>query len=218
MARMGALTKTPPLRGKARKEFRAAKDAALAAGEAIPSQDKFRPKQPQQPRPMARPQQTGQTLAGAVAFPGAVGNQIGMLQPGQSPADVAGAVASGIAAQPQQGAWWQQQQQFGPPSGSLPMTKPGMPAPENAIYYAGGSATFNEGNGGMWPQMPQPSANHGGQYRLSPGIYGTQQQAMEQYNQQMRQRMPGLQNGLGQSGNVPVSNWGPIIPYGQRRG
>ena len=166
MARMGALTKTPPLRGQARKDFKAAKDAALAAGEAIPSQDKFRPKQPQQPRPMARPQQTGQTLAGAVASPGAVGNQIGMLQPGQSPADVAGAVAGGIAAQPQQGAWWQQQQQFGPPSGSLPMTKPGMPP---------------------MPQMPQPSANQGGEYRLSPGVYGTQQQAMEQYNQQMRQ-------------------------------
>ena len=37
------------------------------------------------------------------------------------------------------------------------------------------------------PQMPQPSANMGGQYRLSPGVYGTQQQAMNQYNQQMQQ-------------------------------
>lgn len=37
------------------------------------------------------------------------------------------------------------------------------------------------------PQMPQPSANNGGQYRLSPGVYGTQQQAMDQYNQQMQQ-------------------------------
>ena len=37
------------------------------------------------------------------------------------------------------------------------------------------------------PQMPQPSANNGGQYRLSPGVYGTQQQAMNQYNQQMQQ-------------------------------
>ena len=37
------------------------------------------------------------------------------------------------------------------------------------------------------PQMPQPSANMGGQYRLSPGVYGNQQQAMNQYNQQMQQ-------------------------------
>ena len=35
------------------------------------------------------------------------------------------------------------------------------------------------------PQMPQPSANNNGQYRLSPGVYGNQQQAMDQYNQQM---------------------------------
>jgi hypothetical protein len=37
------------------------------------------------------------------------------------------------------------------------------------------------------PQMPQASANQGGRYRLSPGVYGTQQQAMNQYNQQMQQ-------------------------------
>lgn len=37
------------------------------------------------------------------------------------------------------------------------------------------------------PQMPQASANQGGRYRLSPGVYGTQQQAMNQYNQQMGQ-------------------------------
>ena len=204
MARMGALTKTPPLRGQARKDFQAgvqgatqaasqvqrtgnpqqilhgqarkdyqaAAQAALAAGEAPPSQQQYMPKiQPRSivnavsgQRNFGRP--VGQGLAGAVGSGAPIGNQIGMLQPGQSPADVAGAVAGGIAAQPQQGAWWQGQQQYGPPPGSLPMTKPGMPP---------------------MPQMPQPSANHGGQYRLSPGVYGTQQQAMEQYNQQMRQ-------------------------------
>ena len=37
------------------------------------------------------------------------------------------------------------------------------------------------------PQMPQASANMGGQYRLSPGVYGTREQAMNQYNQQMQQ-------------------------------
>jgi hypothetical protein len=35
-------------------------------------------------------------------------------------------------------------------------------------------------------QMPQPSANMGGQYRLSPGVYGTREQAMRQYEQQMQ--------------------------------
>jgi hypothetical protein len=38
------------------------------------------------------------------------------------------------------------------------------------------------------PFMPQPSANMGGQYRLSPGVYGTREQAMRQYEQQMQQR------------------------------
>lgn len=36
-------------------------------------------------------------------------------------------------------------------------------------------------------QMPQPSANNGGKYRLSPGVYGTREQAMRQYTQQMQQ-------------------------------
>lgn len=39
------------------------------------------------------------------------------------------------------------------------------------------------------PQMPQASANMGGQYRLSPGVYGTREQAMNQYNQQMQDMM-----------------------------
>jgi hypothetical protein len=83
--------------------------------------------------------------------------------------------------------------------------------------------TPNDIQSGMYtvpnmPQMPQASANMGGRYRLSPGVYGTQQQAMNQYNQQMQQMsqpIPGLQNGLGQQGNMPPSNW---VPYTQRRG
>lgn len=63
-------------------------------------------------------------------------------------------------------------------------------------------------------QMPQPSANMGGQYRLSPGVYGTREQAM----QQMYQPIPGLQNGLGQQGNMPPIDWSQFVPYGQRRG
>ena len=63
-------------------------------------------------------------------------------------------------------------------------------------------------------QMLQPSANMGGQYRLSPGVYGTREQAM----QQMYQRVPGLQNGLGQQGNVPPIDWSQAVFYGQRKG
>lgn len=40
---------------------------------------------------------------------------------------------------------------------------------------------------GNLQQMPQPSANMGGQYRLSPGVYGNRDQAMQQYNQQKQQ-------------------------------
>ena len=70
------------------------------------------------------------------------------------------------------------------------------------------------------PQMPQASANMGGQYRLSPGVYGTREQAMRQYNQQMQQMYQPM-NGLGQQGNMPPmdwSSWGPMVPYGQRKG
>lgn len=58
-------------------------------------------------------------------------------------------------------------------------------------------------------QMPQPSANMGGKYRLSPGVYGTREQAM----QQMDQRVPGLQNGLGQQGNMPPIDWNQMVNY-----
>tara|TARA_R110000868_G_scaffold31617_4_gene115777 strand:- start:183 stop:704 length:522 start_codon:yes stop_codon:yes gene_type:complete len=61
-------------------------------------------------------------------------------------------------------------------------------------------------------QMPQPSANMGGQYRLSPGVYGTREQAM----QQMYQPIPGLQNGLGQQGNMPPIDWNQVIQYRNR--
>jgi hypothetical protein len=54
---------------------------------------------------------------------------------------------------------------------------------QQGMYWAPGFGP----NAQPMPQMPQPSANMGGQYRLSPGVYGNQQQAMNQYNQQMQQ-------------------------------
>jgi len=44
----------------------------------------------------------------------------------------------------------------------------------------------------MAPNMPQPSANNAGQYRLSPGVYGTREQAMQQFNQQNPYLMQGV--------------------------
>jgi hypothetical protein len=69
------------------------------------------------------------------------------------------------------------------------------------------------------PQMPQPSANQGGQYRLSPGMYGSREQAMQQYNQQMQQMYQPV-NGLpqGPRGNLGNIDFSQMVPYGQRRG
>jgi hypothetical protein len=65
-------------------------------------------------------------------------------------------------------------------------------------------------------QMPQPSANMGGQYRLSPGVYGTREQAMRQMMQQAYQpAMPGLARN---SGTLPPIDFSQAVPYGQRRG
>jgi len=109
-----------------------------------------------------------------------------------------------------------QQQQIGAQENQMPMDKmyrwsqaPQMPqaSPEEADMQipVGGGFMGNpnyyseQGQSPMpmdkmyrFPQMPQPSANMGGQYRLSPGIYGNKQQAVNQYNQQMQQM--GFQN------------------------
>ncbi len=58
------------------------------------------------------------------------------------------------------------------------------------------------------PQMPQASANQGGRYRLSPGVYGSREQAMQQYNQQMQDiaaqyRQPETSQEGGSRGGVP---------------
>lgn len=68
------------------------------------------------------------------------------------------------------------------------------------------------------PQMPEPSANMGGQYRLSPGVYGTRDQAMQQYNQQLAQMQiqPAMQGAVNAPANMPDIN--QFVPYGQRRG
>lgn len=69
------------------------------------------------------------------------------------------------------------------PIGVTPGFGPGQPnMPTDKMYREPPMYQWN----GM-PQMPQPSANMGGQYRLSPGMYGSREQAMQQYNDQLRQ-------------------------------
>jgi len=101
----------------------------------------------------------------------------------------------------------------------------GRPMPNNLGSYdpnlnAGPMQNLNLQMPQGMPQMPQASANMGGQYRLSPGMYGNREQAMQQYNQQMGQMYQPM-NGLGQQGNMPPmdwSSWGPMVAYAQRRG
>lgn len=76
------------------------------------------------------------------------------------------------------------------PSGEVMGTLIGW-SPQESSPQIGGAPTLNSAPiQNPWaPQMPQPSANQGGQYRLSPGVYGTREQAMQQYNQQMQDMM-----------------------------
>jgi hypothetical protein len=70
------------------------------------------------------------------------------------------------------------------PGASAPQFDPNNP---NSYQPYPGQIQNGLGQPMTMPQMPQASANNGGRYRLSPGMYGTQQQAMNQYNQQMQQ-------------------------------
>lgn len=123
----------------------------------------------------------------------------------QMPQDVAGA-ASGIAAEamrqptplPTQASPEQIGQMIaGQPVQNMMYTMTPEEAARSREYFRGKGIDLNNlpqlqvGTAPM--QMPQPSANMGGQYRLSPGVYGTREQAM----QQMYQPVQGFQNAPG---------------------
>lgn len=63
--------------------------------------------------------------------------------------------------------------------GSIGKTPPGWPGNQIPMMIPFAPSS-------NMPQMPEPSANMGGQYRLNPGVYGTREQAMNEYNQQMQ--------------------------------
>ena len=197
MARKGAMAKEPVLRGEAR---RAAKVARRAAEEG-------RPETSPPVRATPRREKAGERLSPGVYR----GDRGGLVGQGGRP----------IQRQPQPPMMQAQPSDYqnlpgpGGQGPQMPMDQVGMQAgampgmPQDKMYR------FPQ-----MPQMPQPSANMGGQYRLSPGVYGTRDQAMQQYNQQMQQMYQPM-NGLGQQGNMPPmdwSSWGPMVPYGQRRG
>ena len=110
-------------------------------------------------RPRQQPQQRPQPTGGQV------GQQIGQV------AQDAGIAGGDQAGQPIAGA----------------VNAPGQMPPDKMYRFpqpAGGQgATLGAAMG-----MPQPSANNSGKYRLSPGVYGTKEQAMKQFNDQMMQR------------------------------
>jgi hypothetical protein len=70
------------------------------------------------------------------------------------------------------------------PGASAPQFDPNRP---DLYHNLPGQIQNGLGQPMTMPQIPQASANNGGRYRLSPGVYGTQQQAMDQYNQQTQQ-------------------------------
>ena len=78
------------------------------------------------------------------------------------------------------------------------------------------------------PQMPQASANMGGQYRLSPGVYVTREQAIRQYQDQMAQykanspalliAQQGVQNGGNSgAGSFPMQQRERELGYAENR-
>lgn len=164
MARKGAMAKNPPLRGEARKEFRQAQREAIAAGQPVPSQDKFRQPMQNLPRPQVRPEATSFNLP----------------QPTQDISSTVQAVANGLPTP--------QQRQM--PDVNSPQYQQMLQSYQQMQPQQPSDKMFR------FPQMPQPSANQGGKYRLSPGVYGSKEQAMQQFNQQ------GIQDGMYRSPGV----------------
>jgi len=210
MARKGAMAKNPPLRGAARKEFRAAQREAVASGGSMPTQAQFRPRQ----QPTQRPQPTGNQPSQSLEQ---IAQQLAITnggQAGQSIGQIAGQVADQAAGQMPPDKMMRYPQLAGQSGAVLNSVMGDMAGsrsegmrnpfePRNDSYWFQGKPNmpgYAEPNAqgqmpqgiqnglGNFAQMPQPSANNGGKYRLSPGVYGTKEQAMQQWA--MQQAVP----------------------------
>lgn len=222
MARKGAMAKNPPLRGAARKEFRAAQREAVASGGPMPTQDKFRPRPQLQSQPQPQQQSYDQARQAALgAAQQAMQQQPAPDQGGQMPPDkmyrfpkpaggqgaalgaaMEGAGMGNIAGSRSEG-WLQQhlgQQQQSPVFNAFPGNNP---------------ANMNQNNYGRFdnrrPQvMPQEGVIQDTLFR-SPGVPMQNIPGM----QQMYQPVNGLPQGSrGNLGNIDFSQF---VPYGQRR-
>lgn len=78
--------------------------------------------------------------------------------------------------------------------------------------WSGGPVTDMMYRNPQMPQMPQASANMGGQYRLSPGVYGSREQAMQQWAMQ-----PAVSGAVNAPGSMSQIDFSQAVPYGQRR-
>ena len=252
MARKGAMAKNPPLRGQARKNFRAAQREAVASGGPMPTQDKFRPKpsiadsmrsaRPISQQPTQTPQPTGmqpgqslEQIAGQVAGQIPPDKMYRFPQPGNQAGAAIGAAMEGAGMGNIAGSRSQGSPVFNAFPGNNPANlNQGNLGNPGDVMYPGASATFDETgrnrgfnfdqlgaliqkgqvqNGlGNFMQMPQPSANNGGKYRLSPGVYGTREQAMQQWA--MQPAVPGAVNAPGSMSQIDLSQ---AVPYEQRR-
>lgn len=217
MARRGAMAKNPPLRGQARREFRQAQREAVASGGEMPTQAQFRPKP--QPRPQPQPQQPiAQMPSGAEQGAGQSGQQIQDYmyrypQAGQASDAIGaatGAAMGNIAGSRSEGSPVfnafpgnnpanMNQNNYGMFDSRRPQVMPEQGLIQDAMFRSPGVPMQNipgfaqefQNGLGNFTQMPQPSANNGGKYRLSPGVYGTKEQAMKQFENQWN-RLPAM--------------------------
>lgn len=213
MARTGAMAKNPPpLRGKARRDFRQAQREAVASGGAMPTQAQFRPKA----QPTSRPQPTGNQMGQQVGQPVPGTNMVSngsvseaVNAPGQMPPDkmfrypqpgnqagaalgaaMEGAGIGNIAGSRSEGS---------PVFNAFPGNNPANLNDANIgrfdnMRYPGGSATFNENPN----DMARPA--------VMPDNYSNQQQ--QQFLQFLQQGRQGgqVQDGMYRSPGVPMRN------------
>jgi hypothetical protein len=211
MARRGAMTKNPVLRGEARK---AAKQEKQAAAEGRPEISPPVTARPPREKPMER-------LSPGV-YRGAEGGLVGaggkaiqrQPQPQPQPQPPAGGSApwqpgaTSLVGGPSPMVTYPDRRPFNLNDVNrleqiiFPTNTTGEALPPDKMYRYPTPELSN------MPQMPQPSANQGGRYRLSPGVYGTREQAMNQYNQAMERAYqpaaPAGQQSQQQNSNIPA--------------
>lgn len=156
------------------------------------------------------PQQPRQELPG---FAGAVNQTLANALPQRSPAEAIQAMG-------------QTEQAMDRMAGQMGMSnRPTGPLTPEQIQAMTGAVSGTMQNMQGYPTkfapMPQAtpeqlaaagfgaSANQGGKYRLSPGVYGTQEQAQRAYQQMMAQRLPEIAAGVQPFQPLPLDRTNP---------